>query len=475
MYPFKIDAMKRLNHILLTTALCSVLMACDVLDQEPQAEVSESVAVTNLKGATAAMAGMYNQLQDGNYYGRNFVLMGDVAADISQSVGTWDFYREMDTYVTAPANRENAAMWTRAYRAVNIANTLIEAVPTLTDIPDATKNAILGQAYFIRGLTFFDLTRSYGGVPGVVGTMGIPLVLKPSKQVDDSLFPSRSTLVESYAQVESDLLKSLELLPETHANITTTRSQAVKGTARALLSRLYLYTNQPQKVIEYANLVINDSKYALLGSYESIFSGAFSTESIFELAFGSTDQSGLRNWYFPSSLGGRGDIAIHEGFYAELIANPNDVRGKMTARDNVVGVYYSTKYQKAGNIDNVHILRIAEVYLNRAEALAQTGDLTGALADLNRIRTRAGLAASTVTGLQPTLQAIWQERKIELAFEGHRFFDLVRTNQALTKLVAVARKNGPPITLTNAGRQVFPIPLADIDSNKNLDQNEGYR
>ena len=475
MYPFKIDAMKRLNHIFLTTALCSVLTACDVLEQAPQAEVSESVAVTNLKGATAAMAGMYNQLQDGNYYGRNFILMGDVAADISQSVGTWDFYREMDTYVTAPANRENAAMWTRAYRAVNIANTLIEAVPTLTDIPDATKNAILGQAYFVRGLAFFDLTRSYGGVPGVVGTLGIPLVLKPSKQVDDSLFPSRSTLVESYAQVESDILKALELLPETHANITTTRSQAVKGTARALLSRLYLYTNKPEKVIEYANLVISDSKYALLGSYESIFSGAFSTESIFELAFGSTDQSGLRNWYFPSSLGGRGDISIHEGFYAELIANPSDVRGKMTARDNVVGVYYSTKYQKAGNIDNVHILRIAEVYLNRAEALAQTGNLTGALADLNRIRTRAGLAASTVTGLQPTLQAIWQERKIELAFEGHRFFDLVRTNQALTKLVAVARKNGPPITLTNAGRQVFPIPLADIDSNKNLDQNEGYR
>ncbi len=329
--------------------------------------------------------------------------MGDVAADISQSVGTWDFYREMDTYVTAPANRENAALWTRAYRAVNIANTLIEAVPGLTDIPDATKNAILGQ----RILSGFDVFRPdpvIRGRAGRRGTLGIPLVLKPSKQVDDSLFPSRSTLAESYAQVESDILKALELLPETHANITTTRSQAVKGTARALLSRLYLYTNQPQKVIEYANLVINDSKYALLGSYESIFSGAFSTESIFELAFGSTDQSGLRNWYFPSSMGGRGDIAIHEGFYAELIANPNDVRGKMTARDNVVGVYYSTKYQKAGNIDNVHILRIAEVYLNRAEALAQTGNLTGALADLNRIRTRAGLAASTVTGLQPTLQ-----------------------------------------------------------------------
>jgi hypothetical protein len=158
-----------------------------------------------------------------------------------------------------------------------------------------------------------------------------------------------------------------------------------------------------------------------------------------------------------------------------LIANPKDVRGKMLARDNTVNVYYSTKYQKAGNIDNAHIIRIAEIYLNRAEARAQSGDLPGALADLNKIRNRAGIESLTVTGVQPTLEAIWQERKLELAFEGHRFFDLVRTNQALTKLVQVSRKNGPPVTLSNAGRQIFPIPLADIDSNKKLVQNEGYK
>jgi hypothetical protein len=183
----------------------------------------------------------------------------------------------------------------------------------------------------------------------------------------------------------------------------------------------------------------------------------------------------MRNWYFPSGLGGRGDIAIHDSFYQELIANPKDVRGRMIARDNTVNVYYSTKYQKAGNIDNAHIIRIAEVYLNRAEARAQSGNLTDALADMNLIRNRAGLESSTVTGLQPTLEAIWQERKLELAFEGHRFFDLVRTNQALKKLVGVARKNGPPVTLSNAGRQIFPIPLADIDANKNLSQNDGYK
>lgn len=466
--------MKPINT-LLVAGLVSVFSACSVLDQLPQAEVAESIAVTNKKGANAALAGLYNQLQDGNYYGRNFQLMGDVASDISQSVGTWDFYREMDTYVTAPANRENAALWTRGYRAINIANTLIANVPNLADLTAAEKNALLGQAYFLRGLVYFDLTRVYAGVPDVVGTLGIPIVLTPSKTVDETLYPSRPTLKASYDQIESDLVKSLDLLPEAYASDITTRAQAVKGTAKALLSRLYLYLKQPAKVLQYANEVIADPKYVLQTSYESIFSGKFTAESIFELNFGSTDQSGMRNWYFPSSLGGRGDIAIHESFYQELIANPKDVRGKMLARDNTVNVYYSTKYQKPGNIDNAHIIRIAEIYLNRAEARAQSGDLPGALADLNKIRNRAGVESLTVTGVQPTLEAIWQERKLELAFEGHRFFDLVRTNQALTKLVQVSRKNGPPVTLSNVGRQIFPIPLADIDSNKKLVQNDGYK
>ncbi|MBC3787513.1 RagB/SusD family nutrient uptake outer membrane protein [Spirosoma utsteinense] len=466
--------MKSINTLILL-GLFSLLASCDVLDQAPQAEVSESIAVTNKKGANAALAGLYNQLQDGNYYGRNLQIMGDVASDISQSVGTWDFYREMDTYVTAPANRENAALWTRGYRAINIANTLIANVPTLSDLTDAEKNVLLGQAYFVRGLVYFDLTRVYAGVPGVVGTLGVPIVLTPSKSVDESLFPGRPTLQASYDQVEADLLKATELLPESYASDITTRSQAVKPTAKALLSRLYLYINQPAKVIQYASDVISSPKYALAPSYESIFSGKFTAESVFELNFGSTDQSGMRNWYFPSSLGGRGDIAIHESFYQELVANPKDARGKLVARDNTVNVYYSTKYQKPGNIDNAHIIRIAEVYLNRAEARAQSGDLAGALADMNLIRNRAGVESSTVSGVQPTLEAIWQERKLELAFEGHRFFDLVRTNQAVKKLVNVARKNGPPVTLNIVGRQVFPIPLADIDSNKNLSQNDGYK
>lgn len=467
--------MKYHNYLL---AFCLVVgfSACDdVLDQEPQVQIAQEKTITNKKGAEAAVAGMYNELQNADYYGRNFQIMSDLASDVAQSIGTWDFYREMDTYLTSIGNTENGNFWTRAYRAVNVANNIIAKVPQLTDVQEEEKNSYLGQAYLVRGLAFFDLTRTYGGVPGVVGTLGVPLVTTPSTKVDDSFFPARPTLEESYRQVESDLLMALELLPEQHATDNATRSQAVKGTARALLSRLYLYTNQPEKVIEYADQVIEDPKYRFVDNYLDIFQSKSTSEAILELNFNSTDQSGLRNWYVPSSIGGRGDIAAHTSFYEELTTNPNDVRGQLFAFNSGANVYYPTKYIKAGNIDNVPVIRLSEVYLNRAEARAMTGDVTGALSDLNAIRNNAGLEDFDTSSPQEALEAIWHERKIELAFEGQSFFDLVRTGQALNELSSVERTNGPAVSLQDPNRQVFPIPSFDVDANKNLEQNEAYK
>lgn len=472
---FKAFDMKYHNYIL---AFCFVMAfsACnDVLEQDPQIQIAQERAITNKKGAEAAVAGMYNELQSADYYGRNFQIMSDLSSDVAQSIGTWDFYREMDTYLTSIGNTENGNFWTRAYRAVNVANNIIEKVPQLTDTQEADKNSYLGQAYFVRGLAFFDLTRTYGGVPGIIGTLGVPLVTQPSTKVDASLFPARPTLAESYKQVEDDLLMALELLPEQHSSNIATRSQAVKGTARALLSRLYLYTNQPEKVTEYADQVIGDSKYSSVDNYLDIFQSKFTSEAIFELNFNTTDQSGLRNWYVPSTIGGRGDIAAHTSFYEEVTANPNDVRGQLFAFNAGANVYYPTKYIKAGNIDNAHIIRLSEVYLNRAEAKAKAGDIVGALEDLNQIRSNAGLEAVNTTGVEETLEAIWKERKIELAFEGQSFFDLVRTGKALTELSSVERTNGPAVSLADPNRQVFPIPNFDIDSNTNLVQNEAYK
>ena len=470
---FYLSGISRLKTFMAMAGIVLFSNACTkVLNQQSVVDVDETLAITDKKGASVAVVGLYNELQNGSYYGRNFQICSDVSADIAQSVGTWDFYREMDTYQVTSGNTEVGNFWYRAYRAINQANNVIAKIPALTDATETDKNLYMGQAYFVRALAYFDLNRLFGGVPGVVGTMGVPIVLTPSTQIDETSFPSRPTLQAGYDQVESDLLKSLDLLPETYGD---NRSQAIKGTARALLSRYYLYVNKPDQTLKYADLVINDSKYVLQTTFSNIFDNKLTSESVFELNFNSSDQSGIRNWYFPSAGGGRGDIAAHLGYYNEAKADPKDTRGKLFGYDNTSNIYYLTKYKIAGNIDNIHVIRISEIYLNRAEAKAKLNDLTGALADLNKIHQRAGCDAMSVTGQANILAAILQERKLEFAEEGHRFFDLVRTGQAMTKLTALDRKNGPNVAISSAGRQVFPIPSFEINANKNIVQNEAYK
>ena len=171
---------------------------------------------------------------------------------------------------------------------------------------------------------------------------------------------------------------------------------------------------------------------------------------------------------------------MHDAYAEMVMSRPNDERGDLIAFDGNVGVYYPTKYQKSGADDNIQILRLAEMYLNRAEARArqETPDVPGALSDLNEIRNRAGLQDTTGAGVDDpdeVLQAIEKERGIEFIIEGHRWYDLVRTGRAMDVLTNIDRTNSDPVSLDDPGRMVFPIPSRDIDANENLDQNEAYQ
>lgn len=454
----------------INTVICIglITISCNVLDQEPELQISDERAITNLSGATSALFGAYDQIQ-GVYQGR-LQRVSDVSGDVSQSIGTWDFYREMDTYAVSADNTEILDLWTFVYRTVNQANNLIAEVPNI-EATQTQKDNILGQAYFLRALAYFDAARVWGGVPGVFGELGVPLVLNPSRGVDENSFPARATLQATYAQVKSDLDEALRLLPENQANNAATRGRATKPAARALLSRLHLYLGQYAEAEARASEVIADSKFSLV-EYASIFSSDNSNESIFEVQFNNADQSGLRFWYAPGAIGGRGELAANEDFYNSFAAE--DERKALFGRDNVVGVWYPTKYIRAGNVDNGHVLRIAEMYLNRAEARARKSspDLAGARADLDMVRTRAGIApfAEDI----PLLEAIERERRWEFYAEGHIFFDLVRTGRALTVLQNVNRRNGPPVSISNPGRQVMPIPRSEMDANPNMQQNSVY-
>jgi len=453
--------MKKFIYILIITV---AFASCEVFDTAPQESISDEGAITSASGLQAALGGLYSQLQ-GSYYSGDIFFLSDVSSDIAQSVGTWDFYREMDTYLINADNTEVLDLWDAIYEVANQANNIIAEAPNVEDASQELIDQSLGEAYFARGLAFFDAARIWGGIPGVIGDLGVPIPTEPSREAS---FPERPSLQATYDQVEADLNQALNLLPETNS---FGAGRVDKAAARALLARYHLYMGEYAQASDFASQVINDGRFTLIDNFADIFAGENTAESIFELQFNNADQSGLRFWYAPGAIGGRGELAAHDEFYNAI--PDNDERKALFGFDEVGGFIYPTKYIKAGDIDNAHILRIAEMYLIRAEAdlMENKGDPT---ADVNAVRTRSGL--DPLAG-PVTLDDILDERKVELAFEGHRWFDLLRTGRALTVLASVPRTNTPgdPAMLTDPQRQLFPIPNLDLNANANLVQNEAYR
>jgi hypothetical protein len=446
---------------------------CDVLEQTPQGQISTSQAFANENAANGALNGLYNQVQA--VYDWRVQCIGDLASDITQSVDTWDAFINIDEYVTTRDNSEIEDLYTVLYRAVNQANAIVAEVPRLNLLPEK-ENDLLGQAYLVRGLMYFELARFWGGIPGVYGQWGVVIRTTPSSGIDDGSFGARASLADTYAQVRSDAENALALLPETRNGAAADRGRVVKSTARAVLSRLHLYLRAYALSEQYASLVIADDRYRLVTPYETIFRTKNTAESVFEVQYGVNDVSGMRNWYYPALAGGRGGLALHDAFYQELTANPDDARGRLTAYNANGKVYYPTKYNTPGNSDNTHVIRIAELYLNRAEARAQLGNLAGAAADLNAVRQRAGLAQTAASTREELLDAIMQERKLEFFQEGHRWFDLVRTGKAVEVLTNLKRNAGSrAVSLATPARQVFPFPTSEVLTNPNLEQNEAYR
>lgn len=467
---FKIMKTKK---ILFTLSIICLFSACDVLDQKPKSAVSSDDVIYNAETAEIALNGLYGTLQ--SYYDGDYYIVSDMMADITQSVGTRNYYISMDTYTLNVDNLEMEEIWIDMYDTINQANKIIAVVPSLENLDQAAKDKILGQAYFIRALCYFDLNRAWGGVNGVYGTMGVPIVLKPTEKIAEENFPTRPAIDAPYAQVETDLKKTIELLSGAPSHI-----RATEAAAKALLSRLYLYYNQDYALVEqYATSVIEDYNYTLVDDFADIFITEGNTGSIFELDFTNSDPSGIRTQYFPPAKGGRGEGALHLQFVKLLQSRPNDERAQLIGFSDAVDAYYPTKYQKLSGTDNIIVLRLAEMYLNRAEARVKkaTPDITGALADLNEIRNRAELPDTTGAGVdtaEEILGAIAVERNIEFFEEGHRWFNLIRTGRALAVLSNVDRANSGPVSLPD-GYQVWPIPQREIDANKKIKQNDAYK
>lgn len=423
---------------------------------QPELQVDESQAITNASTAEAALNGLYNRLGSDGYYGSNFQSLAYLSGGDVQWTGSQGAPQEITSRKLTADNGYVSSAWSAIYRTILQANYLLETVPTLTDplLTADRKNQIQGEAYALRALSYFDLVRGWGGVQ---------VILKATRTSSDNTGITRGSVDDTYAQVLKDLTAAEPLL-----SATTNRNKVTRKTVWALRARYHLYRQEWEQAETYASKLIDDANYKLAKPYSSFFANnAVATpESVFEIAYSNSFKNGNYNWWLPPSLSGRREWAPNDKLVA-LLNDPNvgGNRKALIAQTSPPGnLWYGKLYYRTPlGTDPAYVIRMAELYLIRAEARAQLGKTAAALADLNAVRDRAAVPASQAATKEALLLAIETERQVEFPFEADRWFNLIRTGRVATVL-----------GITDASKYVLPIPNSEILADKALTQNQGY-
>ena len=465
--------MKKLIIALFTV---SILGGCteDFLQVTPQQNVDYLDAIKDLPTLKAAVTGVYSVYQDNDVYGRTLLLVPDLLAD-----NVFISRRNANRYLPQNENRVLATdgfstnTWRDLYRIVVNSNNIIQLTPTITfatsEQPDA--NQLLGEAYFLRALAYFNLVRYFAqpyNATADASHPGVALVLDGPRSI---ISPSRSSVKAIYEQIVKDLETAQPLMTK------FTKGRASSFAAQALLAKVSLYMGDWAKAESLATAVIDGKKYKLYDATNFVASWSVqgATETIFEVANTAVDNAGFDNiGYFYGQAGYGDGLAsknIFDAYSATDVRQQLIINGKRTSGESPA--YIVNKYPKGATTrdDSYKVLRLAEVHLIRAEARAQQNKTALALEDLNLIGKRVdpSYVAVTATG-EALIDAILTERRKELAFEGDRIYDLTRYkktfNKYLTDKVEVKKFDNPQL--------VAPIPQTEIDANKNMVQNTGY-
>jgi hypothetical protein len=443
-----------MKKAILFIGITYLMISCDVLNVDPVDSIPADQAFTNKAGIERGIIGSYSTLQSLSYYGRTYQIFSDLGADIlaHPTDATASDYAEIDNNAILPENAAISGIWASIYDGLNVANNVIDKVPDMADMSDDEKNKALGELYFLRALHHFNLLNYFGA---------IPLKTEPTIGVSQ-LNAGRDPVDVVYQQIVEDLV-----FAEQHLQASpSVKIRASKFAAKALLSRVYLYTGEYDLAWQEANDVILNGGYTLLDDYADVFSNDGSAETIFEVDFTEVDRNRVAEYNFPKSLNGRREVAPDAGLLSGYEAG--DLRKDVSIAYDGINAYAIKYNDLSKGADNIIVLRLAEMYLIRAEAEAYqaSADLSAVRNDLNAIRLRAGLSLSPAVTLNELVAGIEKERKFEFAFEGHRWFDLVRTNLAMTVLPNV----------TNSNKMLFPIPSSEIQTNTSpeMTQNPGY-
>lgn len=478
--------MKRLLFSLSSLLLAAVMVVgCDqvALDEpEPQQSIQSERVFTTQEGFEATLNAAYDRLESFTRYGQYYQLYPDALSD------NIDFIQGANRYNDIVRNIEDEHLETynNPYDAINLTNNVVTKIRGLdleAENPTAVKDRIKGEAHFLRALNYFDLVRTFAYEPGRESgnfTQGVVLRTQPTETVDDADFRPRASNQEVYDQVVADL-DSAAVLLEGKAQ---TRSRANVAAAYGLLARAHLYLENWAEAEAAATEAINragavDASLVEQDAYASAWNAASYSGSLFELhmtegqdgdatntnesltSLTSLDPTGATTFNFQ---------VIPSQDVLSLFAD-DDVRSSLI-QQTPGGVTFFAKYgnTRGAFTDRVPIVRVAEMYLIRAEARVEQDNASGAREDLNTLRTTRGL--SEVGGPDSGLiDSIMVERRRELLYEGHRWYDLKRRGMDVPKPQPTVTEDEIPYS---DFRILAPLPDAEVRSSPELEQNPGY-
>ncbi len=488
---------KFLKYIGSLIVVFAIITSCgeDFLVEEPKLLQSNELALSDFSGLENATAGAYSLLCGAQWYGLNMVIVPDLKGGNAKR-SPISSGRFADEYVWVNDATNTLNLWTSAYDAIARANNVINTIDDGFEQPGITVdqlNQLKGEALFLRALAHFDMVRvyaqpyAYATRSGAQGTepLGVPYVT-----VTELEYPSRNTVEEVYANIIADLTSAIALLPVTvnREGQTTPKSWASEFAAQALLARVYLYKEDWQNAADAATAVIGSGEYSLmdtteyttwdLGGYWGSI-GDFD-EIIFQVD-GSENNSAHGYWEsipYLTDPSGYGDIAATEDL--TTLYEAGDIRGDLFRNTEAnPDAFWPTKYASSagGRLGAVPareftfpVLRLAEMYLIRAEAQLNGATVAGttALDDYNELRENRGLSAAEAV----TINELFDERRRELNFEGHLLFDFARLQRDIvrTDFDGTVNKDIPFPDY----RWAMAIPQAEMDANENMTQNDDY-
>lgn len=466
--------------------ICFIQASCNLLDQKLESNFTPDNFYKNAEDAKAAVSAAYDPLNTANMYNQVMWILQDQATDDAEWGGgrstANQAKNDLDKYSFTPATSTFQSLWSSAYGGINRCNAVISRVPGIA-MDTALRNRYVAEAKFLRGFYYFTLVRLFGGVP---------LVLEETTSLDN-LEVARNTVDEVYQQVIKDFMEAAAVLPATYS--AGDLGRASKGAALAFLAKVYLTREDWSNAAARCKEVMDLGVYDLWTSFDQVFliANKNGKEAIFEvqaLGGGVGEGSFMQGYMRPNfdrvnGVAGFGDDPVTKNLYDTY--QPADKRRDVTIRmysassipaapASIIFPAYVYKYRDPSatangeGSNNFPIVRYADVLLMYAEALnEQAAGNTLAYDAVNRIRERAGLADLEGLTQSQFRDSVLLERRLELAFEGHRWYDLARTR----RLISAMKAQNPAVVVSEM-HYLYPIPQTEIDVNSKLEQNPDY-